>query len=245
VNEILAVDDHRLLVLERDGDGGAQAGFKRVFLIDLDGATDVSAVASLPQTGALPAGVVAVTKTPFLDLLDPSFGLAGAGFPEKIEGLAWAPDLADGRHVLLVSVDNDLVATTPSTMWAFAVEPAALPGLERQQLSPVVDVQPGDPRHRVWPRWPFPVGVGILSAGFLDATAIDPASVVLGEAPVVRVFGVPLCAPWDLDHDGAADLYCLVDGPKLGLPPGQGVASLVAETTTGTPVRSSAAIWVK
>src|SRR6185369_8336574 len=34
-NEILAVNDHQFLVLERDGRAGASAAFKRLFLIDI------------------------------------------------------------------------------------------------------------------------------------------------------------------------------------------------------------------
>ena len=134
VNEILAINDHEFLVLERDGNPGASAAFKRIFRIDLVGATDVSGVATLPQTGPLPAGVTPVSKTPFLDLLLPSFGLAGPDFPEKIEGLAFGPDLPDGRHLLLVTSDNDFFANQDSKIFAFAVPPDALPGFQPQIL---------------------------------------------------------------------------------------------------------------
>jgi len=245
VNELIAVDDHRFLVLERDGDGGTSAAFKRLYLVDLSAATDVSAIASLPQKAPLPAGVVAASKSLFLDLLDPAFGLAGAGFPEKIEGLAWGPDLDDGRHVLLVTVDNDLVVTTPSTLWAFAIDPQALPGYQAQSLAPAIDVQPGDRRHTVWPRFRLPVAVGILSQGLLDATAIAAGTIRFAGAPVASFFGFPACLPWDLDRDGDLDLYCLIDGAHLALHPGDTFAPLVAETTTGTPVRTQGAITVR
>jgi hypothetical protein len=133
-NEILAVNDHQLLVLERDGKGGTSAAFKRLFLIDTAGATDISGVASLPTTG-VPAGVTPVAKTLFLDLLDPAFGLAGASFPEKIEGLAFGPDLPDGRHTLVVTSDNDFVATADSKLYVFAIDAAALPGYVAQTAS--------------------------------------------------------------------------------------------------------------
>src|SRR5262245_19914440 len=110
VNEILAINDHEFLVIERDGNGGNDAAFKKLFKIDITGATDVSGVPSLPQTAPLPPGVVPVNKTLFLDLLDPAFGLKGPTFPEKIEGLAFGADLPDGRHLLLVSHDNDFTA---------------------------------------------------------------------------------------------------------------------------------------
>jgi len=132
VNEILAVNDHQFLVLERDGDGGNSAKFKKLFLADLTGATDISDIASLPRTGA-PDGVKAVSKTPFLDLLAPAYGLAGPTFPEKIEGIAFGPDRPDGSHLLIVTQDNDFIASQPSQIFAFTVAPAALPGWQPQR----------------------------------------------------------------------------------------------------------------
>ena len=49
---------------------------------------------------------------------------------EKIEALAWGPDLPDGRHVLYVFSDNDLYTGTgdlahPTQIYAFAISPAA------------------------------------------------------------------------------------------------------------------------
>jgi hypothetical protein len=134
VNEIVAVNDHEFIVTERDSNAGAAAAFKRLFKIDIAGATDVRGVKQLPASG-LPDGVVAVSKAPFLDLLDPAFGLAGATFPEKIEGMAFGPDLPDGRHMLVVTNDNDFVATQTNNFYVFAVEPWVLPGYKAQQIS--------------------------------------------------------------------------------------------------------------
>ena len=127
VCEILAVNDHTFLILERDGKGGKDAAFKNVFLIDMTGATDVSGVAALP-TGTLPKEIVPVKKTLFLDLLDPRFGIAAEETPEKFEGLAFGPDLPDGRRLLIVTADNDFVATVPFRVYAFAVDTPELPG---------------------------------------------------------------------------------------------------------------------
>jgi hypothetical protein len=133
VNEILAINDREFLVLERDNKAGTKAQFKKLFRIDISGATDVSKVAKLPATG-LPEGVKPVTKKPFLDLLDPAFGLAGKDFPEKIEGLAFGPDLPDGRHLLLLTTDNDLQATEPTYFFAFAIDKDDLPGFKAQEF---------------------------------------------------------------------------------------------------------------
>ncbi len=125
LNEILAINDHEFLVVERDGKGGSNAAFKKIFRIDLTGATDISDIASLPEK-KVPEGVVPVSKTLFLDLLDPAFGLAGPDFPEKIEGLAFGPLLADGRLPLLVTSDNDFLLDNPTNIYVFALDPGEL-----------------------------------------------------------------------------------------------------------------------
>jgi len=52
--------------------------------------------------------------------------------PEKIEGLAWGKDLSDGRHVLIVTTDNDLKPAQPSWFWVLAVDPSDLSGFVAQ-----------------------------------------------------------------------------------------------------------------
>jgi hypothetical protein len=125
VSEILAIAADRFLVLERDSAGGKQA-FARLFRIDLRGASEISRFGTadddgLPEGGP-PAGVTPVDKRPFLDLLEPRFGLATDDFPAKIEGLTWGPDLAGGRRLLLVTSDNDLKPSSPSCIYAFAID---------------------------------------------------------------------------------------------------------------------------
>jgi hypothetical protein len=133
LSEILAVNDHQFLVLERDGRVGAAAQFKKVFLIDITDATDIRSLKQLPSID-LPANVTPVGKSLFLDMLDPAFGLAGASFPEKIEGLAFGPDFSDGRHLLVISHDNDFLAAQSSKFFAFAVAPASLPDFVPQDV---------------------------------------------------------------------------------------------------------------
>jgi len=70
----------------------------------------------------LPVGIVPVTKTLFLDLLNPKFGLKGKDFPAKIEGLAFGPNLPDGRKLLIITTDNDFKPEEPSWIYAFAVK---------------------------------------------------------------------------------------------------------------------------
>jgi len=134
-SEILAINDHEFLVIERDNRSFLSATpqaptRKTIYKIDITGATDVSQVATLPA-GALPAGIVPVTKTLFLDLLDPTFGLS-ATIAEKLEGLAWGPDLPDGRHLLYLMSDNDLNPAQATQIYAFAIDESAL-GLDYQR----------------------------------------------------------------------------------------------------------------
>jgi hypothetical protein len=122
ISEILCVDERRALVLERDSGAGGKAHVKRLTLIDFEGATDVSEIKSLPsRQEELPPEIRPVTKRPFLDLLEPRFGISGEHAPAKFEGLTFGPDLADGRKSLLVAVDNDFVSEEPIRIYVFAV----------------------------------------------------------------------------------------------------------------------------
>ena len=136
VCEILAINDHEFLVVERDNRSFLQTPpqaptRKTIYKINLTGATDVSGIASLPA-GALPAGVTPVNKQLFINLLDAELNLA-ATIPEKIEGLAWGPDLPDGRHVLYVISDNDLNPSLATQIYAFAIDPSLI-NLQQQLL---------------------------------------------------------------------------------------------------------------
>ena len=139
VNDLLAINDHQLLAVERDNrslvptppNAAETPNLKRIYKIDLRGATDVSDIAVLPQTGAelstlFNPDIVPVTKTLFIDLLDASYKVSATQtikdvIAEKIEGLAWGPDLPDGRHVLYVVSDNDLFPGRPTQIYAFAI----------------------------------------------------------------------------------------------------------------------------
>ncbi len=116
ISSLVALNNTQLLVLERDNRGvgvdpasNLPIGSKRVYQIDLTGATDVSSI-SLAGSNTLPAGVTPVSKSLFLDIAGAIQG-AGQTVPEKIEGLAIGPQLADGSFALLVATDNDFSVT--------------------------------------------------------------------------------------------------------------------------------------
>ena len=142
VNEMVAINDHELLVLERDNRTNlatpkTSPNLKRIYRIDLSknglaNVTDVSGIPVLPETGAQLAGmgITPVKKTLFLDLLKDVYKVNATQtikdvVAEKLEALAWGPDLPDGRHVLYVLSDNDLNLGIPTQIYAFAVDAAA------------------------------------------------------------------------------------------------------------------------
>ncbi|MEI8017274.1 MAG: esterase-like activity of phytase family protein [Schlesneria sp.] len=120
-SDIEWISPNRLLVIERDGKPGNETKAKLLYEIDLSGATDISSIERLPVKGA-PEGVRPVAKKLFIDLLAPKYGLAGDKFPEKIEGIAFGPKLADGYRVLIVASDNDFRADQDTEIYAFSVK---------------------------------------------------------------------------------------------------------------------------
>ncbi|HKX44453.1 MAG TPA: esterase-like activity of phytase family protein [Burkholderiaceae bacterium] len=115
-SEVLALNDHELLVLERDGKGlgdDSKADVKRLYKVDLAGAQDVSAL-----TGEAALLAKAPAKTLFLDIAAAlkSAGLANTQIPAKLEGMAFGEDVVvDGivKHTLYIGNDNDFLAVTP------------------------------------------------------------------------------------------------------------------------------------
>jgi hypothetical protein len=113
LSAIAALSDREFLVLERDNRGlgvaeTATPVHKRIYRIDLDGASDVRNVAL--ANGAPPAGVVPVAKRPEVDLLA-ALRAVGADVPEKLEGLGLGPRLLFGGRAVLVGTDNDYSVT--------------------------------------------------------------------------------------------------------------------------------------
>ncbi|WLD15529.1 esterase-like activity of phytase family protein [Planctellipticum variicoloris] len=70
LNEIEAVNDHEVLVIERDGRGGTAARFKRIAKIELADATPLDPQRNITE-GDLPPEVLPAAKTWLIDLLHP------------------------------------------------------------------------------------------------------------------------------------------------------------------------------
>ena len=124
ISEIVALDDHRFMVIERNNRGvGVNSTLaspdKNIFLIDLDGASDVS---SVDLTTSLPAGINPVTKSSkFIDLDAIVINAFNSKSPEKYEGLTVGPRLTDGSYLLLVGTDNDYSVTQNGSNTQFDV----------------------------------------------------------------------------------------------------------------------------
>lgn len=145
LNEILSVDSDRFLVIERDGYSATAAKCKTIQLISTRDATDIQSQVRLPEK-TIPSGVTPVDKRVFIDLLDPSFGLAGAKMPEKIESLCFGPSLDDGRRTLVVVSDNDFLPDQPTRIWVFAFRDSAFDSLKRNNRVSTKTVSGVQPR---------------------------------------------------------------------------------------------------
>lgn len=113
VSEMVALNDHEFLVDERDGHGRADASkakVKQLFKIDLEGATDISAM------DGTTAAAHTVGKTLFVDLVKSltAVGISASEIPAKIEGVTFGPDLKQNGekvHTLWIGNDNDFLET--------------------------------------------------------------------------------------------------------------------------------------
>ena len=161
-SEILALNDHQFLILERDGKGlgdGSAAKVKQVWAVDISGAADVSAM-----SGGADLLARAPAKTLFLDIQSAlkAYGLAETAIPAKIEGMAFGEDIfADGmlRHTLYITNDNDFVpgVAGPNAFYVFSFTDADLAAgnlsYEPQRLASVPE--------------PGSLGLILLGLGFL------------------------------------------------------------------------------
>ena len=119
--ELLAVDDRRLLALERSFSVGVGNSVK-LYEIDLDGATDVSGIASVADL----TGITTVSKRLVYDFNT----LLAPDKLDNLEGMTFGPTLADGsRTLVFVSDDNfDPNNAVGTQFLAFKVNPVPEPG---------------------------------------------------------------------------------------------------------------------
>lgn len=115
VSEILALDPHRLLVLERSGVENADGRFVyhcRLYLVDTRGAQVVS---DAPGFVARPPR--ALDKQLLLNF----DRLPGVG-PSNLEAMAWGPPLASGERTLVLASDDNFTRDEPGRLVVFSVK---------------------------------------------------------------------------------------------------------------------------
>ncbi|NKL00581.1 esterase-like activity of phytase family protein [Rhizobium leguminosarum bv. viciae] len=110
MSEILALDDHRLLAVERSYAQGFGNNIK-IMMMDLTDATDVSAIASLSENDQR---VVPARKSQVLDLR--AIGLV----PDNIEAMSLGK-AKDGTDVLILGSDNNFSTSQKTQFYAFKV----------------------------------------------------------------------------------------------------------------------------
>jgi len=112
ISALVALNDQEFLVLERNNRGvGVSSDMsspnKKVFKIDLTGATDVTGL-NLTTDAFTP---VTKSPTPFITIDANTITAFGGRVPEKWEGLTIGPRLSDGQFVILAGTDNDFSVT--------------------------------------------------------------------------------------------------------------------------------------
>jgi hypothetical protein len=114
ISEILAVDGHRLLVLERSGVEVRKGHFVfrcRLYLIDTRRGQDIGRRESLASNPVLPLAKRLLVNFAKLEVVD-------AG---NLEAMAWGPRLKDGRRTLVLMADDNFDPDSPGAVLVFAV----------------------------------------------------------------------------------------------------------------------------
>jgi hypothetical protein len=116
VTEILAIDERRMLVIERagvQGDDNRYVNYIRIYEADLEGATNVAAMPSLVGATYRP-----MTKRLVLDLAK-----SPIGYVDNIEGVTFGPRLSNGNRTLILVSDNNFNAAQITQFLAFEILP--------------------------------------------------------------------------------------------------------------------------
>lgn len=119
VAELLAIDEKRLLVLERSGIQSTDRGFRfvvRLFEADLGEASDIASVGALAG-----ARYQVVRKRLVLDMATLGINVG------NLEAMAWGPLLAGGKRSLVLLSDDNFDPASGSQFLAFEADPGCGP----------------------------------------------------------------------------------------------------------------------
>lgn len=111
VSDILAIDDHQLLVIERSFSSGRFASTIKVFLVDLTGSTDIKDIASLKENTSFKP----LSKKLLLNM--DNLGI----YIDNIEGVTFGPNLPNGHRTLLFIADNNFQSFEKTQILFFEV----------------------------------------------------------------------------------------------------------------------------
>jgi len=115
ISEILTLDDHRLLVLERSaekGRGGRYSYHIRLYVADVAHAQDVSKVESLAATPVQPVDKRLLLNFDSLDVRI-----------DNLEAMTWGPRLKDGARTLVLASDDNYDANQVNQILVLRFEP--------------------------------------------------------------------------------------------------------------------------
>jgi hypothetical protein len=118
VSDILAIDDRRMLVMERSGARDADGRYRfhcRLYVADFAHASNVAAATSIAAAGIVPA-----TKRLLFDFDD----LAAS--PGNLEGMAWWPSHGGRRDRIVLVNDNNFDKSEPTRLMILALARDAL-----------------------------------------------------------------------------------------------------------------------
>jgi len=125
ISEILALDNERLLVLERSFSVGV-GNTVRIYLVNLQGAADIKDIDSLSDMDD-------PKPAPLAKVLVADIGELGVE-PDNIEGMALGPDLDDGRRLLVLISDNNFQPSVQTNqVLLLAVSGVASPVVTRRE----------------------------------------------------------------------------------------------------------------
>lgn len=111
ISEILAINDHQLLVMERSFSAGRKSSTIKVYLAELNGAEEVSDHASLTTSSFRP-----VQKKLLLNM--DALGI----HIDNVEGITFGPNLSNGKQTLIFVSDNNFSPDQVTQFLLFTIE---------------------------------------------------------------------------------------------------------------------------
>ena len=111
IPDILAINDHQLLVIERSFSTGRKPCTIKVYLAEMNGASDISTISSLKNEDFTP-----VSKKLLLNMDDLEI------YTDNIEGITFGPKLPNGHQSLIFVSDNNFSEEEKTQFLLFEIQ---------------------------------------------------------------------------------------------------------------------------